>query len=426
MGAGAKLVLVLVDTLLGYATVWRTARRRGIVVVERGWFDMSVDPVRYRIPSSLQFLTRRLGALVPRADYAVILSGDPCAIHNRKPEIGVDEIERQVDRWRALAPRVGRHAIELDGVDVPAATQAKRLFNELREKGSAPDWRRVPLGPRRFDLHVAGRVSSQAWIHRSYRRLPRLADPLRPALALVARRDPLPELPASAVHELCRQTALTPHGMLAMRSSTPGRWIVGLDVDGELAAVAKIGPKSDDRLRKEAEILCALAPERELLGIPEVLWSGESEDNFIVVSGALVTRKQVRASITDISAFCTALVRGGPERRPLTHGDLAPWNAYRCGGRLQVFDWEYAVWERLPLYDLAHYVIQSGALLRRHTPIEVVALLTARHSPGWQHLEACEVHPQSASELLVQYLEVAPEFARKSLTFRTEVLACLR
>src|SRR5258706_15215769 len=112
-GALAKLGVVLVDTLLGAATAWRPARRRGVVVVERGWFDMAVDPRRYRLPLGFRRVVRWLGRTIPKADVVVILSGDPRAVHERKPEIGVAEVTRQIESWRVLGPRAGRRVVEL-------------------------------------------------------------------------------------------------------------------------------------------------------------------------------------------------------------------------------------------------------------------------------------------------------------------------
>jgi hypothetical protein len=44
-----KLVLLAADTLLGYFFVWRKDRNRGLLLVERGWWDTAVDPQRYRL-----------------------------------------------------------------------------------------------------------------------------------------------------------------------------------------------------------------------------------------------------------------------------------------------------------------------------------------------------------------------------------------
>ena len=47
----------------------------------------------------------------------------------------------------------------------------------------------------------------------------------------------------------------------------------------------------------------------------------------------------------------------------LAHGDFTPWNMYLSERKLHVYDWELAK-ERIPLlYDLFHFIYQSGILL---------------------------------------------------------------
>jgi hypothetical protein len=40
----------------------------------------------------------------------VLLSGDGGDLHARKPEIGVDEVTRQLDMWRHLMPKSARRS----------------------------------------------------------------------------------------------------------------------------------------------------------------------------------------------------------------------------------------------------------------------------------------------------------------------------
>ena len=57
---------------------------------------------------------------------------------------------------------------------------------------------------------------------------------------------------------------------------------------------------------------------------------------------------------------------------PITvhHGDFAPWNLIRLpDGTLRVIDWEYGTLEGFPHLDLAHYVLQTSALIHRKSPL---------------------------------------------------------
>lgn len=420
-----KLALVFVDTVAGAIGVWRKSRNAGIVVLERGWFDMAVDPRRYRLPDSMTAVVRCLGRFLPRADLAVLLSGDPGEIHSRKPEIGLDEVRRQLDRWRTVAPMAAREIVELDSVGVSADTQAKRLWRALGERGESPGWRRVPLSSRRLDLRVSGQVPRTAWIHRSYRATARLVDPLRPALARVGSREARVEETLEKATELSRLLEFDPCGMLAMRSSTEGRWVIGIAAGDRLMAVLKIGPSKDDRLRSEADVLEALTKVGRPSWAPALLWAGDFEDMFAVLTRAVVRRRRARPSLVEVSELCTRLVRGDPTRPPLVHGDLAPWNVVRSQLGVCAFDWEHAKWDHRPLHDLSHYLVQSGALLHSYTPAHVVGLLTSPGSPGWQHLESCGLDPSTGREMLRGYLGETPEFELGSDHFRAEVARCL-
>ena len=64
--------------------------RAGIVITERGWWDMAVDPRRYRLDVPAP-VVRAIGALIPRYDLALILEASPEVLLARKAEITSDE-----------------------------------------------------------------------------------------------------------------------------------------------------------------------------------------------------------------------------------------------------------------------------------------------------------------------------------------------
>jgi thymidylate kinase len=98
------------DHALGYIVRIRpTLVRSGIVVMERGYHDVLVDPLRYRLNGSS--LAQRLGRLLPRPDLTILLLGDPSVLHARKPELAPEEIERQQGRWARLEGDLGAVAV---------------------------------------------------------------------------------------------------------------------------------------------------------------------------------------------------------------------------------------------------------------------------------------------------------------------------
>ncbi|MGH2729493.1 MAG: hypothetical protein ACRDJI_02670, partial [Actinomycetota bacterium] len=65
------------DNLVGGWIAHRHARRRtGLVVIERGWWDIAVDPRRYRMQVAPRAV-RLLGAVLPSPDVLFVLEGPP-------------------------------------------------------------------------------------------------------------------------------------------------------------------------------------------------------------------------------------------------------------------------------------------------------------------------------------------------------------
>lgn len=102
-----KLLYVLVDYQLGWLIRIRPfSRKGGITMIDRGWWDMAVDPTRYRLAVPSRAI-EILGRLVPKPDLVVILDAPPEVILQRKQDLPADEIVRQNERWRhVLPPRV--------------------------------------------------------------------------------------------------------------------------------------------------------------------------------------------------------------------------------------------------------------------------------------------------------------------------------
>lgn len=79
------------------------------------------------------------------------------------------------------------------------------------------------------------------------------------------------------------------------------------------------------------------------------------------------------------------------------HGDFAPWNLIRKpNGTVGAIDWEYGTLESLPYLDIAHYVLQTSALIHRWPPSkaasQAVGYLARRSAPArtlsWEEASA--------------------------------------
>lgn len=128
-----KVVYVFLDVLLGWAFRVYPARRAGaILIIERGWWDMLVDPRRYRLRGS-DWLIRVLGILVPAPDVTLVLVGDPDLVAGRRAheELPIDELARQMLVWREVLPRRAR-VLYLD-IDAPLTDVVERAIVNVTE-----------------------------------------------------------------------------------------------------------------------------------------------------------------------------------------------------------------------------------------------------------------------------------------------------
>ena len=99
-----KLAYLFADFALGWRLhITPFIRTGGWLVMERGWWDLAVDPRRYRldVPS---WLVRWLGGLLPRPDLTLILEAPVDALLARKSELDGYELRRQMDLWRIVLP----------------------------------------------------------------------------------------------------------------------------------------------------------------------------------------------------------------------------------------------------------------------------------------------------------------------------------
>lgn len=401
----AKLAVVFLDTLLGTWVRWRPAARDAVLVIERGWYDLAVDPRRYRLPHRLAPLVRRLGRLLPRHELAVVLVGDPAAFHARKPEIGVDEVARQLAAWQRLAPRAAKRVLEIDTVSTTPREAASLVRDAVARQ---PTWRRVPLAPARLSFRATG-PSPALSIYRPFKPMARLAAAVHPALLRtpLATKTDLPPLAHRVVPD--------GHEAAAMRSSAPGRWIVATSQNGRIARVVKIGAASDEGLRNEAAVLETLQPPSGYV-IPDCTDTRDDGDHLAVILSPISTTGRT-PSLDDITDLCTTLVRGD-WGIPMVHGDLAPWNVAVAPGGITICDWEDAtLGVEWPLHDLTHYVVRAGVLLGQYDPAGAARLLADPDGPGARHLGNLAI-PTPPCDHVKRYLARTVPTSRKERVYR--------
>jgi hypothetical protein len=421
-------------------------RSGGLVVVERGWWDVGVDGRRYRL-SVPTAVVRSLGSLLPRPDLALVLHGDPRAVALRKGELVTAEVERQNALWRNI--RVGRRQVVLDAAE-PEDEVLGRAVATVRAAlaGRGPRWATIPAGP-----------EPRWWLPRDSCRALRdgllLYHPVtakglavRQAACLLAGaglgrllpccEEPPTELADAVetrVRDALRQGGLEPPEALVFataRCNQRGKFVaVCFDRDGRAAAIAKIALCEEARpsLAREASNLARLG--RRLpppLEAPTVLGQGDGVLLFAVERWR--PRRRPLRMPTEVARALGELFAQGDSSLGPAHGDAVPWNLLRTRtGWLRV-DWENATDAAPPFYDVFHSLVHSFATLGRPRGEEILDGLAGK---GWigaaihAYAEGAGVPATSAPLHLAQYLESSIEPEREirasNLVARRRLLA---
>jgi hypothetical protein len=423
------------DFLLGgWLRQLGTRRRGGLVVVERGWWDIAIDSRRYRlaVPPAV---VRALGSLLLRPDLALVLQGDPRAVALRKGELVTAEVARQNALWRST--RAGRRQVFLDAAEAEEAVQGRAVAavrSALARR--APGWATLPgadaAGPER-----------RWWLARQSRRVLRdgllLYHPVttkglavRQAAWLLAGAGLgrlLPhcdEPPAEVGHAIeTRVRAALEHAGLelpealvfaAAGCNQRGKFaVVCFDCDGRPAAIAKIALRDEARasLGREAANLARLR--RRLpppLEAPTILARGDGV-LLLAVERWRPRRRPLRMPAEVARGLGELFAQGDSSLGP-AHGDAVPWNLLRTRSGWLLVDWENATETAPPFHDIFHYLVRSFATLGRPRGEEILDGLAGK---GWlgalihAYAEGAGVPAASASPLLARYLEsnIGPE-----------------
>jgi thymidylate kinase len=415
------------DFLLGgWLRVWPARLRTRLVVTERGWWDLAVDPRRYRLDVSPR-LVRALGTLLPHPDVALVLEAPPKVVLARKAELPESEIDRQSAAWREnLPPRL--RAIPLDA-SLPAHAVAEKTREESLRVLETRAARR--LGAGWVEVHLKGEL--RWWLPRGSSAVAAKAlsvyQPVTvrgrvawEAAGLAARAGGFRLLRRGEAPPLLVREALASHlpprSTLAVgRANHPGRYVAAIvDRAGSCHGIAKVatGPAGVEALRTEAEAIetfgSLLSPP---LAAPRILVN----EPGVLLLEAVPWRPRLRPwrLERDVAGALGALFRSKARedgvRLGPAHGDCAPWNLLQTEEGWVLIDWESASGEATPFYDLCHYVIQGHTLLGRPSWKEVRAGFL--HRTGWvgaavrAYAEGAEVPADEAVSFLEAYLRAS-------------------
>jgi thymidylate kinase len=355
--------------------------RTGLVVMERGWWDMAVDQRRYRLQVPGR-LVRALGALLPAPDLTLVLESPPAVLRGRKAELPEAELRRQATAWRhALPDRLHRLRLDvsrpLEAVVGEAREEVVRLLEERAVARLGAGWAGLPSRPSPRWLVPRGPRRAAAAALAIYQPMTLRARTGWQAARLLGSLGGLRLLPRGAAPPREVREALAPHlppgGTLAVgRVIHPdrGRCVaLLLDRDGGVRALAKVGtdPAAAADLRREADAMQSfggLLPPP--VSAPRVL----AAEGGVLLLEAVAWRLRRRPWLLDaevahaLGVFARAAGRGDATARA-GHGDFAPWNLLRTTDGWVLIDWEDASAAHSRFFDLCHYVVQGHVLLGR-------------------------------------------------------------
>ena len=394
--SNAALVYYWADFLIGsWIRVAPTRMRSGLVVMERGWWDIAMDATRYRMHVPAQFV-RLLGHLLPRPDLVLVLNAPAGVVSERKRELAPEEIQRQTDAWRAALPsRIDRAEIDTSASIDDVATRARdEIFTRLSSRAVrrlGAGWTAIP--PSQRWLFPRGPRAASAAALSIYQPVTARGRAGWGAARLAARAGafrllPHSDAPPARVREAIAQFVPRGATLAATRANHPRRHVVAIvDQYGRTSAIAKVADDDEGRarLRAEAESLERLAPcITPPVTAPRVI---AHEDGVLVLEPVAWRPRPVPSMLPiDVARACGLLYRrtaSADGSRGAAHGDLAPWNVLRTETGWTLVDWEDASEDAPPFTDVLHYLVQAHALLRRPTRRDLLASVrTGRGTDG--------------------------------------------
>lgn len=397
----AKVAWLFADMQAMWRVIVPLALRRGRhVVVERGWWDLAVDPRHYRLANPDPVI--RLAGALPEPDLEVVLTGPARVLVERTPELPIEEIDRQSRAWRELRP-TGPGVLHLDA-DRPIPELVDAVLEHPSVRGPSDGvlaavrhdrkrvdrWVHLPLGGEPM-WHVprSPRATAAAGlrIHRPLTHRSAIGWWIARAFASMGGFRLLPGHPAPEAIGTIWEVAPPDSAFAVATGGRPGRaTILVLDRDGRALALAKTATDDEGRatLAREASVgsmLAAALPRP--LSSPRLLAQGR---DFLLFEFVIPSPRRAAWEMSDDVALAVGrFYRAG--RRPgldagFTHGDLVPWNVLETINGWSIAGWAEARPDGPPFYDVLHYLIESHVVLGRPTYDDLLDGLHGRGRVG--------------------------------------------
>jgi glycosyltransferase involved in cell wall biosynthesis/thymidylate kinase len=463
-----RYLYYLADFVIGYWTIIYPKKiRTTLILGERWYYDVIVNPARYgfRVPERLL----RLGlSLIPAPDLTLLLEADPAAIHARKPELTVCQLENQLRAMHAILPEQpnGLSISTSGNVSDSVHAMARALLGTQQRRITPADgmtWRAFPdaKNPKLW-IHEHDTVTNALNLYHPYSKFARMASVIARRIPrwLCTRRPSISAgqqlgLMASAIQRMLGHDDL----VISFSTGTPGphrKTTAQVSRSGAIICYVKIAASAtaktllDAETRALARLDGALA-NKDIL-IPRLLGHALQDGLQFLALSAPPTRgkrRPVTLDVQDIDALSALLPpvscrepveyvldaagfgashRGQPGIFPsclvhacdmvatlladgvytgLAHGDYAPWNTLALEtGQIFVYDWEYSTAAAPLLTDLCHRIFMPARLVEHMTAEKLIPTLLAldKQPLAADYLRRSGIQPASLPAYLLLYL----------------------
>jgi len=335
-GSLMRLLYYTTDYVVGYWLEVYPAlvKRPCIYVFDRYFYDYYIDPLRSRIYLP-NWVIKLLGIFVPRPGIILCLGTDTETIHARKPELPLEEVERQLDELKSFCEKNSR-AVWIDtgcSVEESINQALEAITSRMAARYHEP--KRVLMKdrwPEESDYLWQG-DQAYGYIALPSKRKCRWIIPLKSSLTEKALSLYLPysskgRVFKSIFHFMSKKGLLSYFGshrlnpenskvsaqfkrqveavfdrddiVLALSTGTPGPFrkttVCIMSGNGKILGYAKIGktPLAISKIKHEASVLRKLALDREggtnekpegkvKISTPECLFSGELGNAYVLI-----------------------------------------------------------------------------------------------------------------------------------------------
>jgi hypothetical protein len=130
-GSILRLAYYTIDYLLGYLFLIYPVlvKYPTVCFFDRYYYDYFVDPTRWKV-NAPKWAVKLFGCFVPRPDLIIILTADLSLIHQRKPELSLEELYQQAIIRRQLARKL-KNVVWIDNsgdVEISANKMLQAVF----------------------------------------------------------------------------------------------------------------------------------------------------------------------------------------------------------------------------------------------------------------------------------------------------------